>query len=79
MKRIIKNAFTVLIALALLFSVRLTAEAATPAEKILEGDITDKLSGLGCSATPVYNYGPDDFAVISENDIVILDNLSYRL
>jgi len=79
MRRIIKNAFTVLIAMALLFSVRLTAEAATPAEKILEGDITDKISGLGCSATPVYNYGPDDFAVIGDNDMVSLDDLGSQV
>lgn len=79
MKRLLQNVSTMLIALALLFSMRFTAKAATPAAKILEGDITDKTTGLVYEATSIYNYGPDDFAIINDSDIVILDNLSYRL
>ena len=79
MKRLTWKVFAVLIAFTMLFTTQLSAKASTPAVKILEGDITDKTTGLVCRATPIYNYGPDDFAVLNDNDIVILDNLSCRL
>ena len=79
MKRLLQNVSTMLIALALLFSIRFTAKAATPAAKILAGDITDKETGLTYEATAIINYGPDDFAVIDDNDVVILDGLACRL
>ena len=79
MKSLSKNICIMLIVLMLLSSICSPAKASSFATKILEGDITDKTTGLACRATSIYNYGPDDFAVLDDNDIVILDNLSSRL
>lgn len=79
MKKLAKNACIILLALTMLMTTCLSAKASTSAVKLLEGDITDKTTGLVCRATPIYNYGPDDFVVLNDNDIVILDNLSCRL
>ena len=79
MKRLTWKVFAVLIAFTMLFTTQLSAKASTPAVKILEGDITEKETGLTYEATAIINYGPDDFAVIGDNDIVILDSLSCRL
>ena len=79
MNKLAKNACIILLALTMLMTTCLSAKASTPGVKILEGDITDETSGLACRATPVYNYGPDDFAVLNDDDIIVLDNLSCRL
>ena len=79
MSKLKGNTLFALIALVMLFSMRSTAKTATPATTILEGDITNKETGLTYEVTAITNYGPDDFAVIDDNDIVILDSLSCRL
>jgi hypothetical protein len=47
--------------------------------KILQGSIKDSDHGLTYNTSAYYNYGPDDFIVLNDSEIIILDNVSCRL
>ena len=56
------------------------AERTACTTKVLEGSMKDEKAGLTfIDGSPVYTHGPCDFALISENDIIILDYAANRL
>ena len=55
------------------------AERAACTTKLLEGSIDEKTGVTYYLASDGAYRAPNDFAVISENDLIILDNVSYRL
>ena len=47
--------------------------------KVLQGAVDDSNRGLTYNTSAYYNNGPDDFIVINDSDIIILDNVASRL
>ena len=83
MKKLLTIVLICTMALSLSFSASAERNKKAIAErtvtKVLQGAVDDSNRGLTYNTSAYYNNGPDDFIVINDSDIIILDNVASRL